>query len=47
LSGDAHTRCVHKFVENDFEKLDKLMELHEKYHSLVCLRVAVTRSVLR
>lgn len=28
LSGDAHTRTVHKFVENDFEKLDKLMELH-------------------
>ena len=28
LSGDAHARAIHKFVENDFEKLDKLMELH-------------------
>ena len=35
LSGEAHARTVHKFLENDFEKLDKLMELHEKYYSLV------------
>jgi beta-catenin-like protein 1 len=34
LSGDSHARAVNKFVENDFEKLDKLLELHEKYFSL-------------
>eukprot|EP00802_Teleaulax_amphioxeia_P005483 Tamp_05487.p1 GENE.Tamp_05487~~Tamp_05487.p1 ORF type:complete len:552 (-),score=176.11 Tamp_05487:184-1839(-) len=33
LSGDAHARVVNKFIENDFEKLDKLLELHEKYWS--------------
>jgi beta-catenin-like protein 1 len=35
LSGEQHTRVLNKFFENDYEKLDKLMELHEKYYSQV------------
>jgi beta-catenin-like protein 1 len=35
LSGEAHARCVGKFVEQGFEKLDRLVELHEKYHRQV------------
>mmetsp|Transcript_38537 Transcript_38537/g.90995 ORF Transcript_38537/g.90995 Transcript_38537/m.90995 type:complete len:517 (+) Transcript_38537:141-1691(+) len=40
LSGDAHARTVGKFVENNFEKLDRLVELHEKYHKQVSAAVA-------
>uniref|UniRef100_A0A7S0HXA0 Beta-catenin-like protein 1 N-terminal domain-containing protein n=2 Tax=Hanusia phi TaxID=3032 RepID=A0A7S0HXA0_9CRYP len=35
LGGDLHARVLQKFVENGFEKLDKLIELHEKYYTLV------------
>lgn len=31
LSGEPHARLLNKFVENDFEKVDRLMELHDKY----------------
>ena len=40
LPRDAHARCVGKFVENNFEKLDRLVELHEKYHKQASAAVA-------
>lgn len=35
LSGNLKTRLVQKFVENDHIKVDRLMELHFKYHSKI------------
>ena len=35
LSGNLRTRLVQKFVENDHIKVDRLMELHFKYHSKI------------
>ena len=35
LSGNLRTRLVQKFVENDLIKVDRLMELHFKYHSKI------------
>ncbi|KAJ7385015.1 Beta-catenin-like protein 1 [Desmophyllum pertusum] len=35
LSGNLRTRLVQKFVENDHLKVDRLMELHIKYHSKI------------
>ena len=33
LGGEQHARLLSKFVENGFEKVDRLVELHEKYYS--------------
>ena len=35
LAGNLRTRLVQKFVENDHIKVDRLMELHFKYHSKI------------
>ena len=35
LSGNLRTRLVQKFVENDHLKVDRLMELHIKYHNKI------------
>ena len=35
LSGESHARLLAKFVENDFEKVDRLVEMHGKYHKAV------------
>jgi len=35
LSGNLRTRLVQKFVESDHIKVDRLMELHFKYHSKI------------
>jgi hypothetical protein len=35
LSGALRTRLVQKFVEGDHIKIDRLMELHFKYHKKV------------
>ena len=35
LQGSQYDRLVNKFVENDFEKVDRLMELHFKYQRRV------------
>uniref|UniRef100_A0A6U2FPL1 Beta-catenin-like protein 1 N-terminal domain-containing protein n=1 Tax=Hemiselmis andersenii TaxID=464988 RepID=A0A6U2FPL1_HEMAN len=32
LGGESHARVLNKFMENGLEKVDRLMELHEKYH---------------
>ncbi len=31
LSGEQHQRVLNKFIESGHEKVDRLMELHEKY----------------
>ena len=47
LSGDAHARAIHKFVENDFEKLDIPVKqeksrgkpLSDKHHAAIIRRL--------
>ena len=31
----THERVLFKFIENSFEKLQRLFELHLKYHALI------------
>jgi len=35
LAGNLKSRLVQKFVENDHLKVDRLMELHIKYHNKI------------
>jgi beta-catenin-like protein 1 len=35
LSGEQHQRVLNKFIESGHEKVDRLMELHDKYYRKV------------
>ena len=41
VQGNGRERMIGKFVENDHEKVDRLMELHFSYLQKVCVCVCV------
>ncbi len=42
LSDVRYARLLNKFQENEFEKIERLIELHEKYYKRVCMQTSTT-----